>query len=88
MPNKKTWRQYYAPQIAKIIEDNKGKSIKELKKILQEANPGQYGHHRKTWASEYMIQLGLSRKKGGGYHKTDISQPNLFKNGKRNNYSL
>ena len=59
----KTWRQEYAPRIAKIITDNEGKSIKELKKILQQANPGYYGWHRKTWANEYMIQLGLSKTK-------------------------
>ena len=75
---KQTWRQYYAPKIAKIIEDNKGKSIKELKKILQEANPGTYGHHIKTWANEYMIQLGLSRRKGTGYHPPDKNQKELF----------
>lgn len=72
---KKTFRQIYAPQIAQIIADNKGKSIKELKKILQDANPGYYGHHVKTWANEYMIQLGLSRPKGGKkYHKPDANQ--------------
>jgi len=73
-----TWRQAYAPRIAKIIEDNKDKSVKELKKILQEANPGQYGHMRKTWANEYMIRLGLSRKKKSGYHLPDKQQTNLF----------
>lgn len=58
-----TWRQIYAPRIAQIIKDNDGKSLKELKKILQDANPGQYGHHKKTWANEYMKQLGLSKKR-------------------------
>lgn len=58
-----TWRQYYAPQIAKIIADNTGKPIKEIKKILCDANPGPYGHMKKTWANEYMRQLGLSKKK-------------------------
>jgi hypothetical protein len=60
---KKTWRDTYAPQIAKMIAENKGKSIKEIKKILCDANPGQYGHMKKTWANEYMRQLGLSKKK-------------------------
>lgn len=60
---KRTWRQIYAPRIAAIIAANEGKSIKELKKILQDANPGQYSHHRKTWANEYMRQLGLSKKR-------------------------
>ena len=63
MSKTKTWRQIYAPRIAQIIKENEGKTVKELKKILCDANPGPYGHHRKTWANEYMIQLGLSKKK-------------------------
>lgn len=59
----KTCRQKYAPVIANIINDNKDKTTKELKKILCDANPGYYGHHKKTWANEYMRQLGLSKKK-------------------------
>lgn len=58
-----TWRQVYAPRIAKIIEENKHLDLKVLKKLLREANPGYYGHHKKTWANEYMRQLGLSKKK-------------------------
>jgi hypothetical protein len=61
--NMATWRQNYAPRIAAIIKENEGKPIKEIKKILCDANPGQYGHMRKTWANEYMLQLGLSKKK-------------------------
>ena len=75
-----TWRQAYAPRIAKIIEDNKDKSTKELKKILQEANPGQYGHMRKTWANEYMIQLGLSKRKGKGYQIPDKHKLSMYEN--------
>jgi len=62
MAKEPTWRQVYAPKIAEIIKQNEGKPLKELKKILSEANPGQYGHMKKVWANEYMIQLGLSRK--------------------------
>lgn len=72
----KTWREVYAPAIAQIIKDNEGKSQKELKKILCDANPGQYGHMRKTWANEYMRQLGLSKKKSN--IKEIQSQGNLF----------
>ena len=72
----KTWRQIYAPRIAKIIEENKDKPPKELKKILSNANPGYYGHHRKTWANEYMKQLGLSKKKSD--YKVTKDQLNLF----------
>jgi hypothetical protein len=71
-----TWRQLYAPRIAIIIKENKGKSIKEIKKILCDANPGQYGHHRKTWANEYMRQLVLSKNKSD--HNSNKSQTNLF----------
>lgn len=76
MPKEKTWRQVYAPRISEIIKKNEGKTTKELKKILCEANPGQYGHMKKTWANEYMIQLGLSRKKKG--YKDDKNQSKLF----------
>jgi hypothetical protein len=58
-----TCRKEYAPIISGIIKENAGKSVQELKKLLQEANPGPYGHHKKIWANEYMRQLGLSRKK-------------------------
>lgn len=77
MPKGKTWRELYAPRIAGIIKENEGKSVKELKKILSEANPGQYGHMKKTWANEYMIQLGLSKRKRGFVSK-DNNQSELF----------
>ncbi len=72
----KTWRQYYAPEIAAIIKENEGKTTKEIKKILCDANPGQYGHMKKTWANEYMRQLGLSKNKSE-YVET-INQTKLF----------
>lgn len=77
MPQGKTWRQVYAPNIAKMIAVMKaeGKTVKEMKKILCDANPGQYGHMKKTWANEYMIQLGLSRRKKLPKHK---GQQKLF----------
>lgn len=78
MPNGKTWRQVYAPRIADMIKEmrSQGKSAKEMKKALSAANPGQYRHMKKTWVNEYMIQLGLSRRKG---KKPDIrDQPKLF----------
>ena len=74
---KQTWRQYYSPIIATIIKENEGKPVKELKKILCAANPGQYGHMRKTWANKYMIQLGLSRR-NKNYKAATKKQPTLF----------
>lgn len=73
---KQTWRQYYAPVIAEIIANNSDKDIKEIKKILRDSNPGQYGHMKKIWANEYMRQLGLSKKRSD-YNK---NQTDLFKN--------
>lgn len=72
----KTWRQSYAPGIAAIIKENEGKSIKEIKKILHELNPGPYGHMKKVWANESMIQLGLSKKKRK--YNLDLNQQKLF----------
>ncbi len=71
-----TCRDLYKPRIAEIIKENEGKSLKEIKKILQDANPGQYGHHKKTWANEYMRQLGLSKKKSKLLESKN--QTNLF----------
>lgn len=68
----KTWRQLYAPRIAEIIKANEGKSVKELKKILCDANPGQYGHMKKTWANEYMKQLGLGKSKAEPENQTNL----------------
>lgn len=76
-----TWRQTYAPKIAAMIKEMKadGKTVKEMKKVLCDANPGQYGHHRKTWANEYMIQLGLSRRKKRLGEINNKDQQQLFK---------
>lgn len=79
MPKHQTWRQWYAPKIASEIARMKaeGKTVKEMKKALSAMNPGQYGHMRKTWANEYMIQLGLSRR-SRGYRSDDKNQKELF----------
>jgi len=74
--SEETWRQCYAPRIAAIIKENEGKTVKELKKILCDANPGQYGHMRKMWSNEYMIQLGLSKR--GGKKIDNPNQNKLF----------
>jgi hypothetical protein len=58
-----TWRNYYAPKIAEIIKENEGLSVKELRKILYKANPGQYGHMKKIWSDESLKQLGLKKRK-------------------------
>lgn len=72
----KTWRQCYAPRIAAIIKEHRDKPLPELKRILQDANPGQYGHMKKVWANEYIIQLGLSHR--NKVEKINKSQGKLF----------
>lgn len=59
----KTWREHYAPKIAEIIKENAGKDVKEIRRILYRANPGQYGHMRKIWSDESLKQLGLKKRK-------------------------
>lgn len=58
-----SWREYYAPKIAEIIKKNEGKDVKELRRILYKANPGQYGHMKKIWSDESLKQLGLKKRK-------------------------
>lgn len=59
----KTWREYYAPQIAAIIKENEGKDVKEIRRILYRANPGQYKHMQRIWSDESLKQLGLKPRK-------------------------
>lgn len=61
----KTWRQYYAPKIKAIIDEEtaKGKTPKEIRVVLYKANPGQYGHMIKIWSDESLKQLGLKKRK-------------------------
>jgi len=40
-----------------MIMDNKEKPIKDIKKLLRDANSGRYGHMKKIWGNEYMRQL-------------------------------
>jgi len=58
-----TWRMKFAPIIAELIRDNKGKPVKELRKILRAANPGYYKWPRKIWGNESLRQLGLRKRK-------------------------
>jgi len=79
----KSWRALYRPEIAKIISENKGKTVKELKTILREANPGQWGWQKKVWANESWIQLGISKSKRAMGMKPKVGPgqltiPNLF----------
>lgn len=76
-----TWRKHYAPQIAEIIKENEGKSIKEIRRILYKTNPGACGHMKKIWSDESLKQLGLksrSTPKQQKEIKKQENQQNLF----------
>lgn len=70
-----TWREAYAPRIAEIIKANEGKDVKEIRRILYKANPGQYGHMIKIWSDESLKQLGLKKRKPK-YVKEKVVNPN------------
>ena len=59
----KTWRQYYAPMIQKVIEENAGLEKREIRKILYKMNPGPWKHQQRIWSDESLKQLGLKKKK-------------------------
>jgi len=59
--NQSRWRREATPIIAKVIEDSKGKSLKEIKAALREVYPfGERRYHPyKVWLDECQRQLGL-----------------------------
>ena len=72
-----TWREHYAPKIKAIIDANKDKTVKELRRILYKANPGQYTHMKRTWSDESLKQLGLKKRKPRyAPGKKNINNPN------------
>lgn len=83
---KSYWREKATPIITKVIADNKGKDLKEIRKALHNAypfGPRQY-HPHKIWLDECARQLGikkqthrhLGRKKK--IEPVDPNQMNLF----------
>lgn len=55
-----TWRKWFAPIIDRILQENKGEPIKEVRKALRDAwRWGPRKHHPyKIWLNEIRIQLG------------------------------
>jgi hypothetical protein len=55
------WRMQSTPIIEKVIADNKGKSLKEIRRALRDAYPfGERRYHPyKIWLDECQRQLGL-----------------------------
>lgn len=58
------WRERAAPIIAKVIAENKGKDLKEIRKALFYAYPfGERQYHPyKIWLDECAKQLGTKKK--------------------------
>jgi hypothetical protein len=61
---KSYWRERAAPIIAKVIEENKDKDLKEVRKALFQAYPfGERQYHPyKVWLDECAKQLGTKKK--------------------------
>jgi hypothetical protein len=79
---KSSWRAYAAPIIAKVIKENEGKDMKQIRKALHDAYPfGQREYHPyQIWLDECAVQLGTKKKKP--HHKAveppDPNQFNMF----------
>jgi hypothetical protein len=74
---KSSWRSYAAPIIAKVIEENKGKDLKEVRKALFHAYPfGEREYHPyKIWLDECARQLGTKPKHNYFGRKKKIEPP-------------
>ena len=61
---KSYWREKAAPVIARVIAENKDKSLKEIRKALYYAYPfGQREYHPyKIWLDECAKQLGTKKQ--------------------------
>lgn len=56
-----TWRDRARPMVARVLEENRGKPIAEIRAALRAAYP--FGTRRhwpyKVWCSEVRLQLGI-----------------------------
>lgn len=72
---KSHWREYCAPIIAKVLDENKGKPEAVIKKALLEAYPfGQRKMHPyKIWLNEIQRQRGLVKVKGMAHNPNQLT---------------
>ena len=75
----KSWRDIARPLIHRVLQENKGKEDKEIRKALREAYPwGERSMHPyKIWLSEIQIQTG-QRRFGQQPDKQNPDQATLF----------
>ena len=67
MSRHKTWRQHYAPIIARriheIMKEQPDIEAKRLRWLLGRENPGQYKHMKGIWANECTRQVAMWKTK-------------------------
>lgn len=58
-----TWRDHCRPIIARVLAENEGKSVKEIRAALKAVYPfGLREHHPyKIWLDEIACQMGLKK---------------------------
>jgi hypothetical protein len=75
----KSWRDRARPIIHRVLEENKGKDPKEIRKALREAYPWHERsmHPYKIWLDEIKVQTG---QRNFGHHpdKQNPDQTSLF----------
>lgn len=74
-----TWRDHYAPIIAakikSIMAEDPAITMTRLRYLLGQINPGPYGHHKKTWASEATRQVNALTPEGREKNRIKKSGP-------------
>ena len=71
------WRDKASPVIEKVLRENEGKTIKEIRKELAKAYP--FGQKKywpyKVWLDEIRSQLGLKPPRPIKFGKLNINDP-------------
>lgn len=60
--SKSQYRPGFQRRILSIIDNNPGLGLKDLKKMIREANPYSYNHQTKIWREETKYCLALRGK--------------------------
>lgn len=76
MKHKSHWRERSKAVIAEVLQQQQGKTDKEIRAALRDAYPfGQRAMHPyKIWCDEVKVQLGLKKRKVPG--RIQINNPN------------
>lgn len=81
--SKSSWRDYARPIISRVIAENKGKPIKEIRAALSAAYPfGERQYHPyRIWLDECAVQLGTKKQKpkNGSAEQIAAADPNQMR---------